>query len=193
MASGDSIIGICNLGLVNGLGQDPISALSDNRKAAIHLNLCYDQVRRAVLRAHTWGFATKRAQLSAMATAPAFGFGNAFTLPSDFLRLVPAPGEDSNQEKWKIEGRALLSDDGAPLNIVYIFDCQDPTLFDPLFVEALAYALAAEVAIPITQDKQLRAQMESASEARIAAAKTVSSQDSGAAEWDNDVLLRSRL
>jgi hypothetical protein len=52
MAAGDSIVGICNLALVQGLGQDPISALSENRKAAILCNLNYDQVRRALLRSH---------------------------------------------------------------------------------------------------------------------------------------------
>jgi hypothetical protein len=65
MAAGDSIVGICNLGLVNGLGQDPIASLTDNRKAAIHCNLAYDPTRRAMLRAHPWDFATARARLSA--------------------------------------------------------------------------------------------------------------------------------
>jgi hypothetical protein len=191
MAAGDSIVGICNLALVQGLGQDPISALSDNRKAAILCNLNYDPVRRELLRKHIWNFATARAQLSASATPPAFGFANAFTLPADFIRLVPAVGEDSNQEKWKIEGRQLLSDDDGALDLVYIYDCQDPTLFDPLFVQALGYALAAELAIPITQDKALRARMEK-SEEKLGMRAKVSSQDNSAQEWDNDVLLRSR-
>jgi hypothetical protein len=34
-------------------------------------------------------------------------------------------------------------------------------LFDPLFVQALGYALAAELAVPLTQDKALRSSMES--------------------------------
>lgn len=193
MAAGDSIVGICNLALVQGLGQDPISALTDNRKAAILCNLNYDQVRRAVLRGHIWNFAVKRAQLSASATAPAFGFANAFSLPADYLRLVPAVGEDSNQEKWKIEGQYLLSDDDGAMDLIYIYDCQDPALFDPLFVQALAYALAAELAIPLTQDKALRSSMENLRNDRLASARTVSSQDNSAQVWDNDVLLRSRF
>jgi hypothetical protein len=100
MAAGDSIVGICNLGLVNGLGQDPISALSDNRKAAIHCNISYDPVRRAVLRAHPWDFATTRRQISASATPPPFGYANAYQLPADFIRIV-AVGDDTNQEHWK--------------------------------------------------------------------------------------------
>lgn len=191
MAAGDSIVGICNLGLVNGLGQDPIASLTDNRKAAIHCNLAYDPTRRAMLRAHPWDFATARAQISASATAPAFGFANAFQLPADFIRMS-AMGDDTNQEKWKIEKGFLLTDDSAPLDLVYIYDCQDPALFDPLFVEALAYGIAAELAIPITQDKALKAAMEAKREEKLASARTVSAQDNGAADWDNDVMLRAR-
>lgn len=192
MAAGDSIVGICNLALVQGLGQDPITALSDNRKAAILCSLNYDQTRRAMLRSHLWNFSIKRTQLSASATAPPFGFAYAFSLPADFMRVVPAVGEDSNQEKWRIEGQQLLSDDDGAMDLIYVYDCQDPTLFDPLFVQALAYGLAAELAIPITQDKALRSSMEAMREARLASARTVSAQDNSAGDWDNDVMLRAR-
>lgn len=191
MAAGDSIVGICNLGLVSGLGQDPIASLNDNRKAAILCNLRYETARRTLLRSHPWDFATARQQLSASATPPPFGFANAFQMPADFIRLG-AVGEDSNQEKWRIEKGFILTDDSAPLDLLYIYDCQDPALFDPLFVEALAYDIAAEVAIPLTQDKSLRSAMETLREQKLASARTVSAQDNGAGDWDNDVMLRAR-
>lgn len=190
MAAGDSIIGICNLGLVTGLGQDPIAALTDNRKAAILCNLRYDQIRRELLRAHPWGFARARAQLSLAGTQPVFG-DPAFTLPADFMRVAMLDDE-FNDLGWAVEGRQLLAAVTAPLNLLYIYDCQDPTLFDPLFVAALGYAIAVELAVPITQDRGLKAQMENELEAKMSAARLVTSQDNSSSEFDIDVLLRSR-
>lgn len=192
MAAGDSIISICNLGLVQGLGQAPISALTDNRKAAILCNISYDQVRREMLRAHPWSFARKRAQLATAVTAPLFGHRSAFTLPADYIRLVDVP-EDFGRPRWQIEGQQLLCNSSAPLDLIYIFDCQDPTVFDPLFVAALGYAIAAALAVPLTQDKGLKSAMEQETEAKLDAARLVTSQDNSAEDLDVDILLRSRI
>lgn len=192
MAAGDSIISICNLGLVTGLGQDPINALSDNRKAAILCNLRYDQVRREVLRSHPWGCARKREQLAASATPLAFGNFTPFTLPDDWIRNVKT-ADEMKRDKWTVEGRQLLCNETAPLNLLYIYDLQDPSIFDALLVAALGYAMAAELAIPLTQDRGLKSQMEAELEAKISAARLVTSQDNSAEEFDVDVLLRSRF
>jgi hypothetical protein len=190
MAAGDSIISICNLGLL-ALGQDPVNSLTDNRKAAILCNARYEQVRREMLRAHPWGFARRRAQLPASDTQPAFGDFTAFTLPSDFIRLVEAP-DVCKRRGWMIEQRQLLSNETAPLNLLYIFDCQDATLFDPLFIAVLGYAIAVELAIPITQDRGIKSQMETELEGKLASARLVTSQDNSSSEYDVDVLLESR-
>jgi hypothetical protein len=193
MAAGDSKVSICNLGLTTGLGQDPIVSLSDNRKAAILCNACYDATRREILRAHPWGFARKRAQLAAAVAQPAFGKGTAYTLPDDYIRLVDVPNDDAGRPRWVVEGRTLICDEDAPLDLIYVADCQDATLFDPLFVGALAYAIAAQVCIPLTQDKSLKQGCVNESDAKLASARLVSSQDNSPTEWDVDVLLRSRF
>lgn len=191
MAAGDSIVSICNLGLI-ALGQPAISALTDNRKAAIQCQARYDQIRREVLRAHPWSFARKRQQLAAASIAPAFGHRTAFTLPADFIRLVQVPQDETGGARWQIEGLQLLCNESAPLNLIYIYDCQDPSVFDPLFVAALGYAIAVELALPLTQDKALKAQMQQAMEGKLSAARLVTSQDNSTEELDVDVLLRSR-
>jgi hypothetical protein len=190
MAAGDSDVSICNLGLT-ALGQDTITTLTDNRKAAILCNQRYGQIRREVLRANPWGFARKRDQLPAAATAPAFGCRTAFTLPSDFIRLVDVP-EVCARRGWMIEGRQLLADETAPLNLLYIYDCQDATVFDPLFVAALGYAMAVELAMPLTQDRGLKVQMENEMAGKLATARLVSSQDNSAMEYQVDILLEAR-
>lgn len=190
MASGDSTVGICNIGLIE-IGEDPIASLDDNRKAAILCKSRYDQVRRDLLRAHTWNFARKRAQIANATTAPAFGFSTAFGLPNDFIRMVNLP--DSDMAEYQVEGRQLLTNESAPLNVVYIYDCQDPTLFDPLFVTTLGFAMGEALAWPITQSRDVEAKMRSKKEAQIPTARLVGSQENSAEEWDEDVWLRSRL
>jgi hypothetical protein len=45
-------------------------------------------VRKAELRKRHWSFAIKRAALPALADAPTWGFGYAYQLPTDYLRLM---------------------------------------------------------------------------------------------------------
>lgn len=149
-----SEVSICNLALQK-LGAIRITALTDNSRNARAVAACYEQMRDRELRAHVWNFAKSRAQLAASGTAPAFDFNSAFPVPSDFLRLnLP----NHIQLDWTLElheGQlAILTNDSAPLNIPYIAKITDPTLFDPLFVEALACKIAANCCEEITQSNE---------------------------------------
>jgi len=189
MAAGDSIVSICNIALI-ALGESAIVSLQDPYKRAILCNARYDQVRREVLRAHPWNCAKRRAQLAANATAPAFGFSAAFPLPGDYIRLAELP--DWDDPKYAVEDGQLLGDFTAPLNLIYIYDLQDPTRFDPLLVAALGYALAAELAEPLCQDTSKQQSMLKLLQGKLDLAKLVSSQENSSPEFDDDVLLRSR-
>lgn len=189
MAAGDSIVGICNIGLIE-LGQPPITSLSDPVKAAIYCNARYDQVRREMLRAHPWNSARAQAQLSASTTAPLFKWANAFPLPADFIRMFRMP--DNAEARYEIVGPVLMTDETAPLNIEYIFNLTDPTKFDPLFVTALGYAVGAAVAMPLVQKAAERTRLDNLVEAKLSIARLIGSQESSVQEWDDDVLLRSR-
>lgn len=146
------------------LGAASILALTDNSKEARESNRCYDDCRRAELRAHPWNFSFKRALLAPSATPPAFGFGYAFPLPADCLR-VPLPNDFDLD--WEIEGRAILTNStnspwsasvpsgtGASLALRYVADIEDATLFDATFCEALAARMAGEMCEVLTQSNQ---------------------------------------
>jgi hypothetical protein len=146
-----SDVDICNRALQK-LGAERITSLTQDSENARECNVAYAAVRDAELRAHPWNFAIKRTQLAYDSTAPAFGFSYAYTLPSDCLRLLPPDvAYNYNSHDWQIEGRKILTDDGAPLNIRYIARIEDTTLFDALFVESLACAIAQELCEKITQ------------------------------------------
>jgi hypothetical protein len=151
-----SEVAICNMALTE-LGRGgQITSLDENNEAARACKLRYPYARDAVLRSYDWNFAAKRAELPANATAPAFEYANAFDLPADCL-LVREVFE-GNAEKWVVEGRQILTDMGAPIFIKYTSLITDTAKFDPLFVEALAARLAADICVRLSESVQ-RAQV----------------------------------
>jgi len=151
-----STVDICNRALQK-LGASRIISLTQDSVSARACNLAYESVRDAELRAHSWNFAVKRAQLAADATAPLYGYDNAFTLPSDCLRLLPNDHtEGVYTADWKVEGRKILTNEDAPLEIRYVARVTDTTQYDGLFVEALASRLAMEMCEELNQSNTKR-------------------------------------
>ena len=138
---------IANAALVL-LGERRISSIDENTKPAKTLKERYAEVRDDTLRAHPWNFATKRIGLAADAVAPVWGFDSAFTLPVDCLRLLEV--ENRQDIAYQVEGRKILTDHGAPLNIVYTRQVTVVIEMDVMFRQALAAALAADVAEAFT-------------------------------------------
>lgn len=156
MASNVSIV---NAGLAL-LGAARISSFSEDQEAAIFANEHFNDIRDAVLRAHPWSFAVKRASLAALSTAPAWEFARQYRVPSDALRLLEVQEQDlfvSLQSGdimeglgWHVEndgsGRVIVTDLGPPLNIRYVARITDPNQFDSLFVKALSARFALDYA-----------------------------------------------
>jgi len=134
------------------LGERRIASLSDTSKIAVLLNDRYAEVRDDLLRSHPWNFATKRASLAKDTTAPVWGFDNAFTLPADCLRVLEL--DNRSKYPYRIEGRKIVTDLGAPLDIEYTARITDPVQMDVMFRQALSAALAADVCEAITGDDE---------------------------------------
>jgi hypothetical protein len=172
---------ICNIALQN-LGATKITSITENTVEAIECNLRYDTARRALLAMHPWNFAIRRALLNANVSAPAFNYGYAYTLPSDFLALVMTRLEEQYQsqgsravnttqyvedvvtyvgvDKYRIEGGNLISYN-SDVGIIYIADVEDEQSSSPHFVDLLGRYLAAQIAYKITGNMAERnAQME---------------------------------
>lgn len=134
------------------LGAKRIVALDEDSRNARAINAAFEPVKLAELRKHCWGFATKRAQLAASSTAPLFSRSNSFPLPSDFVRLLPPdPEMNLNDMDWVIEGRNIITNDSAPLDVRYVYDVTDPNEMDALFRESFAAKLAEQLCEEITQ------------------------------------------
>ncbi len=154
-----SVIGICNSGLIK-LGASTIMSLTEGTKNA---NLCNEQfakLRDEVLRGHNWNFAIARAKLAQLSTAPAFQFDHAYQLPADWLRGVSVHDNEAGQGAvaYRIEGRTLLSD-ADTIYLRYVRRVTDPNEMDATFREALAWKIASDLAVPITQSSTVLNEM----------------------------------
>lgn len=166
-----SVVEICNRALQK-LGAKRITALTDDSVNARACNFAYETLREAELEKHPWVFAVKRAQLAADATEPEFGKQNSFELPSDYLRLLPQYPEDNfNSNDREIEGRKIVTNESAPLNIRYIASITDPNVMSPLFREALSTKIAFELCEELTQSNAKKESLRADYEIVIAEAK----------------------
>ncbi|MEI8268289.1 MAG: hypothetical protein WCI59_21380, partial [Betaproteobacteria bacterium] len=154
-----SVIQVANRALTK-VGAARITSLGDDNKQARAVSSCFDDLRDAELRAHRWQFSIKRVTLAALITTPAFGYQYQYQVPADFLKLdmvddrFPDPQLDGyvNEEflDYVLEGNLILTDIGAPLKLRYIAQVTDPNGWDPMFREALACRIAAEIAEDLT-------------------------------------------
>lgn len=143
---------ICNIALSK-LGESPIGGIDANGNPAARLcYMHYHPVRREVLCANRWSFATKLATLHSAEAEEGTAWQHALshTLPTDCLRVLEAgsPG-------WTLRGRNIFCT--APdIRVLYIADVEDTSLFDPLFTEAFATRLACKLCIPLTSSSTAR-------------------------------------
>jgi hypothetical protein len=149
------------------IGAARITALTDNVKAAREVNAIFELRRDYLLRTHNWSFAMTRASLPALSEAPAWGYTTLYQLPTDCLRVVQVndmwvvPGladytSGPDSEPYKITGRRIETDIGAPLKLRYIKRVTDPAQFDAAFVEVFASDLADQVCEALTQSNTKR-------------------------------------
>jgi hypothetical protein len=157
-----ALVDIYNLALVRIKERGLLISPDQESGLATTLAASYDITRRALLRQYRWQFAFTRAVLSPSPPAPAFGWAFRMVLPADFLALVaanpnPAGGRETltdAPETYRIENGCLLADTNT-MYVMYIRDEPNPTLWDPIFTNALVWALAADIALGVAGDREL--------------------------------------
>lgn len=142
---------ICNMALSR-LGESPIPAFSAN--GSLPSRLCYmhyHPVRREVLCANRWSFATVSTLLQ---SAEEMNDDDTrqlrHSLPVDCLRVLGV-----NSRCWTLRGRAVYCS-SPRIRLLYIADVEDTALFEPLFVEALVLRLAWKLCIPLINSTTAR-------------------------------------
>jgi hypothetical protein len=154
-----SEIQICNLALSH-LGGGRIQSINDNAKEAIECKILYPMVLESTLRSHKWAFATKRLLLGLLdEEVPGFRF--VYRYPGDCL--VAREIYSVNQfDKVKFEialgkdnqSRVILSDQESAV-LIYTAKVENANIFDSIFIEALSWKLAGELAISLKGNTDL--------------------------------------
>lgn len=160
---------ICNIALLRvGQGQT-LDSLDESTAEAQACDALYEHSRDSVLAAMPWRFATRRATLALLEDVERDGWDLVYTAPADCLAtryLYPGtrnPGSDELTpfalEDEDGEGPVILTDlEDAVL--VYTAKVTVVTRFPPLFVDALAWRLASELALALPIKPQVGLAME---------------------------------
>jgi hypothetical protein len=158
-----SVVSICNLAL-SSLGKDEISSLTEASAEARACNQFYTISRDTLLQSYPWRFATKTQSLGEISNDKAGAWSYAYARPVDCLKVLwlrPAYSNDAAPvdefgSPYEIEGRRIYCN-LSPAFMRYITREIDVAHFPPLFVDALASALAVRLAMPMTRSPKIRA------------------------------------
>ena len=91
------------------LGSEDI-VLNGSTQNHTYCTTFFDDARDEILVAHKWNFAKKRAY-AIQTTDPLFGYDNAFTPPSDNLKILQI--EQDPAAEFEIENALIITDEGA--------------------------------------------------------------------------------
>ena len=195
MATASADINIVNRALTL-LGVNTITALTDSDKAASTASVLWDDTRAAVFRAHPWNCLTKRVQLAEDSAAPVVEYANQFTLPTDCLRVLKVHNGTTDSIAssidYAVEGRKIKTDEGTVF-LVYIAKITDPNEYDTYLIEALAAAIAADIAYAITNNATLANNYQNVADERLREARFVDATENSLGTVESNEFTDARL
>ena len=172
------------------LGESPILSLLDESTKARYCALHFELIRDALLTSHPWNFAKKRVNLVAVSTPmPVFKYSYTFALPPDYLRMVEL---FPDYAEYEIQGDTLVTDT-AEISIAYVYRMTDYAAYNPMFVMAFQYKLAAMLAPILKSDFKIAQAYESLWDFWDKKAKMMDAQDERSKEVKSDDLIEVRM
>jgi hypothetical protein len=208
-----AIIDICNLALSR-VGAARIQSLDDNTKAARECTTILPFSRDAVLRSYDWAFARKRLDL-ALLDETVTGFDYIYKYPTDCIcirKITDINGAmtsivwDWNTQKYVSSGKikyeiGVSSDLNTNVvltntelaELVYTARVTNANLYDSLFVEALAWKLAADLAMPLLNKPEVQGAFYKNFLFAVSQAQVVSANEEEIKVDDSCSFLKARL
>jgi hypothetical protein len=206
---------ICNIALAR-LNIGPIQSLDEVSDVAKTCKRIYDHIREAILRERQWSFAIKTEYL-ALSTDDSTRYAYVYTYPTDCLRAIrivvptqgvvqgfpPAapiysPEPISNKtinfeimSNSTLNGRLIMTDQ-VDAELLYLGDVENVNAFDPMFREALAWRMAADLAIPLLGKPEVQQAYMQSYIATMSAASTVDANESSLPTHQSNAFLDAR-
>lgn len=173
-----SAVEICNRAL-NACGLNAITALDQGTETSELCRRLYGDLRDELIQDHPWNFATRRTALAALSTAPDWEWDYQYTMPTDCLRVLAVEDAGAGDESWTVEGRQILTNSAAPLNIRYLTRDVSEIYFPPKFTSALVLRIAMDLAMPATEGMSRREMLGKQFVAALRSARGQDSRESG--------------
>ncbi len=146
---------ICNIALLRVGNRQTIDSLDGRSTEAQVCKVAYANARDAVLAAASWRFARKRSVLALVSGVEVTGWDFVYALPGDCIapRFLWAEQEDPPVE-MRIPYELEAGDNGTLLltnqedaELVYTARVETVARYSPLFVDTLAWVLAADLVL----------------------------------------------
>ncbi|MEI0850054.1 hypothetical protein [Pseudomonas aeruginosa] len=169
-----STVDICNMALSHIGNSERINALDEASAQAEQCSLFFESCVDEVLRAIPWGFATAFVDLAEVTINPDTEYPYCYAMPVDCLlarRIVnsvwpvgyyPFPCDYQLPQIPPIQFRVINGSSGrlisttvSPAKLEYTTKLSTPEIFDPIFVSALSWKLAAKVAPALSRDANI--------------------------------------
>lgn len=158
-----SKVDICNQALAN-IGKAPIAALDNATEAARQCARFYDRALATTLRDFPWQFAKRQVGL-ALLPSTGDGWTYLYAYPAGCVKIRKVYASESYDDDetefdlFNLSGTLTVACDIEDAKAEYTALVTDTTLFDASFEGALVYALASELAIPLSGDLKRRQMM----------------------------------
>ncbi|MEO1029607.1 MAG: hypothetical protein AAFX02_11200 [Pseudomonadota bacterium] len=163
-----SDVAICNLALGHIGHSTVISSLDEQSHAALRCRLVYAKCRDTLLETRDWSFARRFTALASGGDAPDY-WEHSYVYPTDCLKIRWLFDKDFDRQKdSRVPYQVALDKDGLTRLVWtnleraqarYTASVINASLFPASFRDALAYAVAKEIAYPLTTDHSIRSQI----------------------------------
>ena len=170
---------ICSTALIL-IGAKPITSLDENSREARLCARLWPKTIQEIIRMAPWKCTIKERELSRdEVSTTVFSFKYSYQLPEDCIRVW-----DTNLDKqwggsgdtWQIMSKKLITD-ATRIQIRYGHLVADVSLFDSLMEKAIYYDLAAKLAYPLSQLKDMQVVFDGQRKAACIQAMVVDTQE----------------
>lgn len=142
------------------LGLAPTFTIDDHSGTGTQVAVFWPRAVARCFGLHDWTFCRRTNRLSRQTKEPETGYRYGFELPGDRIgepvKLLSDPRNETPIRNSRIEGNVVYADEEAVYAVCKVR--LDPRVWDWQFADAFAVALAAYLAIPLTQDPDLAAE-----------------------------------
>lgn len=217
--SGAAVVAIVNRALSQ-LGVTNIVDLDEDSEAANRANAIFDTTRDSLLRACYWQFASYTDTLALLANETNIQWSYLYAYPPKALMIrkifdssCANPGGDLIADAFffgdlwlfyhpEFRYKEMISPTTFtksiacninPAYIEYTYQITDPNQWDNLFVDAMVYALASELAHPLTGNTGLQDKMEKKFQITLTEAKRINGQEDNSTKRQESSYQKARM